>query len=207
MIFAITGPDGAGKSTLCRETLLCFEKDFGKGSVSIASIWDTDIVRFFGSREEIRNYLHDLNPYSRALLIFHAVRRSIELAQRQGSEIILVDGYWYKYAVSELGMGAEAAWLISVVEKMPVPDFTLYLEIEPELAASRKTDISLYERGIVAGGDEVSQFISFQRQLVPIWKRIEEHFGPWTHASAQAPHAELSQILLGEYSRRKGIGR
>lgn len=209
MIVVITGPDGSGKSTACRETALLLEKKLGAGSVSIASIWDAaEHSQLFSSKRDVQNYLIDLDGYTRTLFIFHAIHRSLDLAIRKNSKIILIDGYWYKYAVSEITLGVSSEWVISAGRKLPHPDLSFYLDLHPRDALSRKERFSPYERGAsldrfqplspVSFEIEREQFLQFQSQLILTWKKLEHQLGPWMHLSAKNAPSTLSQTLSQE---------
>lgn len=197
MIIAITGPDGSGKSTTCKKVAEFFQNEFTSKSISIASAWD-EHSQLFSTRSKAQNYLNSLEGYTRSLFIFHSVSRSIDLAKRKNSKIILVDGYWYKYAVSEIGLGVSREWVISAAKMLPTPDFTLFLDILPEKAAKRKQQISEYEQGKSIGSNQIDRFVRFQTQLKPIWKEIEFQFGPWKHISSELDPDQVAQTLIEE---------
>ena len=199
MIIVITGPDGSGKSTTCKKVSEYLHKESSSNCIAISSAWD-EYSQLFQTRSKANLYLNNLEGYTRSLFIFHAVSRSIDLARKKGAKIILVDGYWYKYAVSEICLGISREWIINLAKMLPVPDFTLYLDIQPEQAALRKNKISEYEQGKSIGSNQIDRFVRFQTQMKTIWKEIEFQFGPWKHISSELNPDQVAQTLINECS-------
>lgn len=192
----LTGPDGSGKSTLCANTSRLLEAYLGSRTVACVSVWDATLAsNLFASKTAVVDYLNDLDGYTRTLFIYHALSRSIDLAQRKRPKYILIEGFWYKYAVTEIGQGVKQRDVLSASEAFAAPDLTFYLDINPEDAwtrkakASSRSQVSHYEQGLsTQSGDTAERFLKFQKKLIPIWREIEtlskERNQAWIHTSA-----------------------
>lgn len=182
-LLAITGPDGAGKSTLVDAVAAQWT------GACVVRIWDA--LSDMPLKGPTEAYLADLGALARSLFLMHAVARSLEKAERSGATVLLLDGYWYKYAVSESLMGgAPKIW-----EECPFPrpERVWFLGISPEEAARRRAVPTAYERGFGAGDDA---FLSFQRRTRSAWDALEARVGPWEHLDGGRPTEELVRAIL-----------
>jgi len=158
--------DGTGKSTLVERLTTVM------GSVAVSSIWDImngDIRSVpFRSRRDIDHYLCELTSGARWLFLVHAWQQSLDVAQSKGHSFILLNGYYYKYAATELALGLSPGWVGTVSRLFPVPDLVIDLQVPTEQAAGRKTTFSRYECGLSStpGADD---FICFQRKVKEKW--------------------------------------
>jgi thymidylate kinase len=192
-IIVITGPDGSGKSTAC-EKLIPLLKD----AVSV-SIWDSMLKTGKFAKEPLVEYLGELDQVARTLLLFHAMRNSLDLALKQKPEVILVDGYFYKYAASELTYGTKMEVIRGAALGFPRPSFTLFLEVDPKEASERKTSQSAYESG--------EEFISFQEKMLRSWKLIEAEYGPWRKISTKGGAQKVVDEIIRELKARGLCGK
>lgn len=179
----MTGPDGSGKST----AIAGIRDALGAREVSI---WDG--MGPFPSRRDAMAYLLDNDGPSRLLLLFHAMARALDLGRRSGAELLLVNGYWYKYAVSELGQGVPLPVVLGAAAGFPVPERTLCIDVDPATALRRKGEVSAYEQG------KEASFLRFQASLRPWWARIEAETGPWSHLDGTLPADAVRDALLRE---------
>lgn len=187
----ITGPDGAGKSTLIAGLIEALEARHGAGSAVHVQVWDA--LQGLLDRAAAQRYLAVVDHRSRALLLLHAVSRALALGESSGARVVLLDGYWFKYAVSELEHGAPEALFAGCAEGFPAPDRVFALDLDPEEALRRKAELTDYERGF---GDDPEAFLAFQRRLRARWEALETAVGPWTHLSAlQSPDVLRDRVL------------
>jgi thymidylate kinase len=194
----LTGPDGSGKSTACARVARLLTQRYGEGSVSRASVWDAlSGSRVFSSKDAVTEYLATLDGSARTLFILHAMRQSIALAARAGARIVLIDGGCEKYAASELAYGVPEDIVLGACRAFPPSDLTLFLEVDPESAWSRKLQASRYEQGGESGGQREG-FIRFQARMGAAWKRLEARLGPWKHLPAGDDPEALSQRVFAE---------
>lgn len=190
-LIAITGPDGSGKTTTLaglRHALA----DRGY-SVGVVQIWDA-----LGSllhRGEAQSYLRDLDHLGRGTLLLHALARSLELGLRDAPDFLLLDGYWFKYAVSERAHGGPAELFAACPDVFPAPERVFFLDVPLSETASRKVQTTAYERG---HADETQAFEQFQERMRPLWRELEGRLGPWTHVDGMQSTSEVCVNLLGE---------
>jgi dTMP kinase len=160
------------------------------------SVWDfLEEGAPFGSKAETLAHVATLEGIDRMRTIFALFRRSLELRLGQDGPLFILNGYWYKYAASELAYGVSAAAIAAAVADFPAPCSTFFLDLSPEEAWFRKGSGSTYERGLMRGGpaqenaDAGRQFVDFQRRIRPHWEALQRQHGPWTRISA-APSPE-----------------
>lgn len=222
-LYCITGADGSGKSTACARARARIDERWGAGACREVSVWDgllaqrtaqgIEVTPAFRTRDDASRYLADLDGPSRTLFILHSMSRALQLGMRDPSaRVLLLNGYWYKYAVSELGYGVPSSVVLGAAEGFPAPRMTFCLDLSPETAWSRRQAATRYEQGPGEGGDEGSagvstrdRFIDFQRRLRESWALIEDrvsapgsgaHAGPWIHLSAElAPESLVDRIV------------
>ena len=176
-LIVITGPDGAGKSTLCKKIEAVMNEKYGENTVILTSIWDSLEVGNF-DRAQIHRYLSKLTGASRTLFLFHSILNGLALAEAKKPKVILADGYFYKYAVSERGYGVDPAIIRSATLAFPKPDLVMELLVSPETAWTRKISASSYEQG-GGGENDQTKFIEFQKKNRKIWSETKIEYGPW----------------------------
>jgi len=190
MLVAVTGPDGSGKSTLVRAVHALL----GPKAACPVQVWDA--LDGLISRTDAQRYLGTIGHRSRATLLLHAVSRALDLALASGARVILLDGYWFKYAVSEAEHGAPIALFDACRSSFPRPELTVFLDLDVEARARRKTRYSPYEIGFADEADPVVAFVGFQRRLEPRWSALEAEVGPWLHLDAERSVDQLSARVL-----------
>ena len=209
----ITGPDGSGKSTACSQVRELLTARLGAGSVAEVSVWDSlaeqeGIRPAFDSQKEAARYLGDLDGTSRTLFIFHALARAVQLAQRKQPQVLLLNGYWYKYAVSEIGYGVDPEFVLGAASGFAPPSHVFCLDIDPATAWERRQSATGYEQGgTSAGGSERERFLGFQTKLRQAWAGIEAQTGlHWEHLSALAPAEQVASEIRDGILMRLGKG-
>lgn len=189
--FCITGPDGAGKSTLAAAVAETLDAHHGPGTAAHVQVWDS--LRPLLDRRTAQQYLGQIGHRSRSLLLLHAVSRALELAEASEPRVLVLDGYWYKYAVSELEHGGPAALFASCGDLFPTPEVTVFLDLSVQEAQRRKAELTAYERGF---GSDPQAFVGFQSRLRRRWAELEDTCGPWLHlAATRAPEVLVDQVL------------
>ncbi len=194
-IVCITGTDGSGKSTQIAALTAAFD---ARGySVAHVSIWDAfnaGGVRDrlpFASREAVYRYLKVSTPSSRAYFLFHALQSAIDSAVATDADIVLLDGYWYKYYAMEVAHGGDPVLLRALASGFLEPDATFYLEVAPDLALRRKDRRSDYESGY---GDD-REFVAFQRRSQAALRELATEFG-WCGIDATMPPEAITELIL-----------
>ena len=210
LVIVVTGPDGSGKSTLCARLREELGSAASPNKVAQVSVWDAMAASgLFADRRAVGAYLDDLDGPPRTLFIFHALSRSIDLALRGGAEVLVVEGYWYKYAVTEIAYGVEERFVEAAASAFPRPALTIRLDVGVEESWDRKGEATAYERGAAGrksppAPDARSDYIGFQRGLRPIWDSVERRCGPWERIPAGTAPAEALSLALGLCRRALG---
>ena len=190
-LICITGQDGAGKSTLI-ETL---SKKLS--SVRVAGIWDIMDGHIpnipFNSKKDVDAYLCELTADARLLFLAHALKHSVEMAQRSNKEIILLNAYHYKYFASELALGADPSLVMSLSSYFPKPDRVISLLIPTGTAVQRKERYSRYECGLVQNPN-AHTFEEFQNKTLPFWSHFESQ--DWIKLDAEHSIEKLTELTL-----------
>jgi len=168
-IICITGLDGTGKNTLI-ENLKPLLPPF-----YLANIWDLLEGDFkerpFTSKREVDGYLCNLTSNSRLLFLAHALKFSIDKALQSSDNIIVVNGYFYKYFASELALNASENLVEALIQNFVKPNLVIELLLSPKVAAERKNRFSRYECGLSKDAN-ANQFIDFQQKASPFWNNF-----------------------------------
>lgn len=167
-ILCLTGIDGCGKSTQLRRLAgrLASERQL---KAVILSVWDISRNSryqshpFISDKAAIYTYLASLHGGARMTFIVHALLESMELLLEEKPDVILADGYWYKYLFSEHLHGLPIEWLMKTVTGFPPPKRVILLDLPPEKSWERKPLLTPYECGMKKPGKQT--FLSFQTKL------------------------------------------
>ncbi len=190
-LVCITGMDGVGKSTLVNSLTSILP------SVHVSNIWDImngGIKNIpFGSAKDVDNYLCALTPGSRFLFLAHTLKYAIDKAMKSDKEIILLDGYYYKYFSTELALGASKELVFSLINEFPKPDLVIYLELGMEETIKRKDVMSRYESGLAEQPDK-NHFIDFQEKALEQWKNYDRK-GWHVISTSKSPALLLKETL------------
>jgi thymidylate kinase len=194
---AITGPDGAGKSTLCKRLNVDLESRGFKTAIS--SAWDSLIILNkysnggFQDKEQVQNYLMSCEGESRIYFMLHSLMRSLEEHRRDGVDLLILDGYWYKYIVSEISFGIEKSELKNLCNLFPDVLSTIFLDIKPKLALSRKKELSQYE---TQGSKKAANFLELQRNQYSLWQDLLKSNPNWKIISSDQEVDSVYEQLL-----------
>jgi len=213
-LICITGLDGSGKTTQVGRLAERLERG-GKLRVAVATIWDMLLDPAFKGRtafrspKEVDAFLQLLCPTARMLFLDHCFVQALELARRKDADLVLVNGYWYKYYATEVAHGGDASALLAPAAVFPEPDQTFYLRLPPEDAFERKARLSGYETGFAPERTREA-FLEFQRKALAAFEAVAAG-RRWVWLDAQAPIEELTETMLAEIGahsqRPPGAGR
>lgn len=196
-VVCVTGVDGCGKSTqIAALTKMLDERNH---TVQHVSIWDglsSKPIREalpFPSRIHVYRYLRILTPKARAHFLFHALQVSLDLAARNVCDVLLIDGYWYKYYATEVAHGAGQADVRTMASSFQRPDRTFYLSVPPDEAFARKVRCTDYESGYGDG----QQFLHFQRRSQFVLDALAAEL-KWTVLDGHGAPERITQTILEE---------
>lgn len=198
-LVCLAGIDGCGKSTQARH-LVAALRSRGQRARAVG-VWDLladpelDTGSFMGTPEQFRGYLSRLGSTARCLFVFHALHESLRRAQSEGGDWLVAVGYWPKYAVVEELLGTPRALVEELARLFPAPERTLWLDLDPSLAAARREAFSRYE----CGGEEPSPaaFVAFQERCRARLGQLAEAHG-WVRVDAAGDEATVAARLLEE---------
>jgi hypothetical protein len=147
----------------------------------------------FACKDDALEHLAELDGVARMLTIFDLLRRALRLPEARDASTMVLNGYWFKNAASELPYGVPRMSVAAAVTDFPAPSSTFFLDLEPEAACARIGGGSDYERGLMRGthhpvsDDPGAQFLEFQHKVRGHWHDLERRRGPWTRISSAPP--------------------
>ncbi len=169
-IVCISGADGTGKSSVIEN--IC--RDFpGARKMSIWDIMKDPLIRDlapFKTGQAVEMYEQALHPDARMLFLGHCLMQALQMAVQAGPDLIIADGYIYKYLASEVALGSDPVLAQNLLKAFPQPALMFRLQLDPRVAATRKTSYSLYECGFMASKSS-EDFIHFQEHMLQAWER------------------------------------
>jgi thymidylate kinase len=198
-LICVTGPDGAGKTTQIARIAEALNKRGTKKIVPM-TIWDmlldpTTRGRIaFKSPAELDAFLEILHPMTRMLFLAHCLHAALDLALARKADMILANGYWYKYWATEVAHGGPAEAMLGLMTVFPEPVITFFLDITAEEAFKRKAKLSGYETGF-ATERTLEAFTAFQARARPPLEQLAEE-KRWVRLNGNEPASALSETIL-----------
>ena len=139
MLIVIEGIDGAGTTTQAR--LLCDRlRNAGTACHLTREPSDGPVGKLL---REILAGAHAPTDATTLSLLFAAdradhIQREVDPAIARGE--IVVSDRWYHSSLAYQGTGEERTWIRELNARARTPDLTIYLDVDPELAATRRAD-------------------------------------------------------------------
>ena len=199
MLIALAGCDGAGKSTQAKLVAHWMEqRGWSSEVVDRWHILDHEKFpecRFIRSpRELVRVCNCEMNGLSRAMFLFWTLSMRMEKLDLQDkTRVYILDGYWMKHAAAELEYSCDSAWIEATVRCLPPADLTFYLDIAPEEALRRKSELTPYECARNASLDP-GDFVRHQTKLRMRLRAWADDLGWEVISSLQDPARVTEQI-------------
>lgn len=198
LTLCVTGPDGAGKNTQIDR--IAAELAAQGLTPAVASIWDLltepslDGGWLFSSRDEAAAYVRLLSPVSRMFFYAHGLQEGWAKARATEPDVLLLNAWWYKYYATEVAHGGDAAKLRQTAAALAAPDLTIYLRIDPALAAERKGTFNAYETGF-DDSRSVGAFSAFQRRAMGALDALAAELR-WTEVAAGRKPAAITADIM-----------
>lgn len=199
LIVAVTGPDGTPRTALIQNLLNTFALD-GRYKAVHCAIWDVLFDASLGSLLKFRSpneaddSLKTLSNTPRAMLIFACFLQSLELAKKNNPDVILANGYWYKYFAAECIHGTERKELEMLSSLFPKPEITYFMDISIEDAYKRKSRITSYESGY--GPSKSFEFFKeFQKGVHDVFNELRKGSG-WIELDTRQDMKKLSGLMF-----------
>jgi thymidylate kinase len=198
-LICVTGPDGAGKTTQIARIAEALSKR-GKKKIVAMTIWDmlldpsTRERVGFKSPLELDSFLEILRPMARMLFLSHCLYEALDLAIARKPDVILANGYWYKYWATEVAHGGDPEAMLDLMKVFPEPVLTFCLDVSADEAFKRKAKLSGYETGFAAERT-LEAFTAFQARARPSLERLAEE-KQWIRLDGTEPASALSETIV-----------
>jgi thymidylate kinase len=199
-LICVTGPDGSGKTTQIARIAEALSRR-GRQKIVPMTIWDmlldpsTRGRVAFKSPGELDSFLEVLSPMARMLFLAHCLYAALDLAVARKPDIILANGYWYKYWATEVAHGGDPDAMLQLMTIFPEPARTFCLDISAEEAFKRKAKVSGYETGF-APERTLEAFAAFQARARPPFERLAQQ-KQWIRLNGKESAATLSEAIVG----------
>jgi thymidylate kinase len=156
MIINILGTDGVGKTTHIYRLMSDIQQSFNISTRVVAKSDMLDTVKFPETKFIGVSYetlavecLPLMKGCSRAMWLLYMFSVILGRYTPQSNEIILMDGYWHKHYGTEAALGVDGEWIKKVCSIFPQPDFSVFLDLDPEKVLKREGKmIKPYECGL-----------------------------------------------------------
>lgn len=211
LLVAVTGTDGAGKTTVTRSVF--GRLDTSSSGVAISDRWDivTNAVSYPTARflpndvPLLRQCLTDMSPLSRLLFLVWTMNLSIvDRVPGADRSLLVTDSYWMKHAASEVVYGLDRNWVRTVCDGLPTADTVVYLRVSPEVAWRRiGAATNAYECGMDRSCSRQA-FLRHQRAMQEVldeWGRA----GNWVVVDADEPLASVCGRVLDTIDSAIGV--
>lgn len=170
---ALEGIDGAGKTAVANglvSALISADYDAKLICRTTPSKFATATKRLMIIGDLLWNYppdldieeLGDQHLISLMASWFHLFEKSVIQPELIAGKIIVVDPWINKYLARFLVKKRD--WALDLFAGLVMPDVTILLDVEPELAAIRKSNYRNTETNS-RGSPSLSEFVNFQRQV------------------------------------------
>jgi thymidylate kinase len=146
----ISGADACGKDTQIDRLESFFVRQAQKTQVlSIqSSLADFTQVTDAETLNEFLNvFLLKFEPIARTLFLQSLIKNTLDKIDRH-TEVVIFNGYWYKYAASEAAYGVPVNfWGTSAAQYFPKPSVSIHLDVPFSACLKRRLNWSAYEMG------------------------------------------------------------
>ncbi len=194
MFVAVEGIDGAGTTTLTGNLKSMLE-DSGMTVHVTREPSDLTVGRFI--RAELST--HRAGMPDRMALLFAADRVEhyfTEILPKSQENIVISDRYKLSSLAYQGALGADVAWVDTINSRVPWPDLTLYVELDPEVA---------YDRLRVRDALEEYETLVFQKKVARFYGRLlERHDFPLVRLDGRLAPDELARQAFRHIMEARG---
>jgi dTMP kinase len=175
-IFAVEGPDGAGKST---QIAMLTERLRGSGwDVAVCAFLRNPLIAQSAPRGKWLNW----DPYTMAMTFTAAltdlVNRVVIPHATKPDGVVILDRYVYSIAARAQVRGCPRSWLRSLVEPAALPHATIHLRTPVSECLARKRDsargFTYWESGVDAFGPDALRMGGTVDEFAPSFTRYQE---------------------------------
>ncbi len=192
----ITGPDASGKDTQI-ERLSSHLKSRGLTAQTLSiknSLQDFSEVADIKTLNSILNvFLIKFEPQARSHFLLSLLKNSIA-KMKSDCDVVLYNGYWFKYLASESAYGVDKSFWIKNIESLPKPDLTIGLKASWESCKLRRSQWSAYEKGQAHVTSSLEVFQTKMRNQ--LFACLDEWSGNKVFIDADRDEETVSQEIL-----------
>lgn len=196
LFVAVEGVDGSGKSSLAMALRDALAARGERATLTRPLVRDSDFVR------ELKTIYRGLGPEDQATkneflsayftnVLCVTAAAVIAPAVAQGA-VVIADRYLPSHVVSQAVFGRPLTAYRTLLDRLPVPDLTILLEVPVQVAVDRVA--GRYERG--AGDDE-----NFLRRAAEGLKELAQ--ADWLRLDGQRPPGEILDDALAAVAQRR----
>lgn len=165
----ISGADACGKDTQISRLEKYFVRQGLKTQVlSVhSSLVDFTPLADPNTLSEILNvFLLKFEPIARTLFLQSLIKNTLDKIHHN-TQIVIFNGYWYKYAASEAAYGVPFSfWSTSAAQYFPIPDVAIHLDVPFDSCSERRQSWTSYESGQARyWGTAPLNFENFQKSM------------------------------------------
>ncbi len=192
----ITGPDASGKDTQI-ERMSSHLKSRGLTAQTLSiknSLQDFAEVADIKTLNSILNvFLIKFEPQARSHFLLSLLKNSIAKIN-PNCDVVLYNGYWFKYLASESAYGVEKSFWEKNIESFPKPDLVIGLKASWESCKLRRSQWSAYEKGQALIASSLESFQTKMRNQ--LFSCLDEWLGNKAFIDADRDEDTISQEIL-----------
>lgn len=190
----LEGIDGSGKTTICQNMIgslhnlrvtYCSKKEIAKEPPFVENRMRNIAATVWPPKADVV-YSHLLPPhywiFTQAAW-YSLVSKFVIASRLEQEQILMVDGWYYKFLVKLLAEGHELKYLETIFSHVLQPDLVILLDIDVSSVWERKNDFYTYEMGSHSGNNYPTlgkeSFIDHQEHLSTLFKKLAQLYN-WT---------------------------
>lgn len=196
---AITGPDACGKDTQIEK----LSSNLKAQGLKVQKLSIQDSLQDFVEIADMKTINAVLNVFllkmpaeARSHFLLSLLKNSIAKINSQ-ADVILYNGYWYKYAASEQAYGVAREMWLKNIESLPRPDLIIEIQASFENCLLRRAQWSAYESGQALPKLE---FHSFQKSMRAALSDILSSLNPKVSVNGDRNEGSTADEIISKVS-------